>query len=661
MGTKPGVSQQATTKSSRKKLPTLKYLLKLVIVFAGYVAAGKLGLSVPFTSGNVSPIWPAAGVALAAVLLEGYGMWPGIAMGALAVNFFSPVPPISAFGMALGNTFSALFGGYLSGRFGRVQFRTPALLDVLKFIAVATLSPMVAATVGCASLYLLHTPAWSSVGTAWRVWWLGDAMGVLIVAPMFLAERRFPWPFKLSGLLEISFLTTGVVTTCLAIFGLWIGIGVKDDVLALLLFPFVIWAAVRFRVAGTTYTTLIIAAIAVWATAKGNGPFAGADALRNATLLQLFVAVISVTGLILAAVISERSRSEETVSERAKLLDLANDAILVRALDDTLTYWNRGAARLYGWTSEEVLGRPVLDILQTQFPKPISEIKAQTLREGSWEGELVHSQRNGNRIFVASRWALWTNNDGKPLGFLELNTNVTERKRAEESIRSLSARVLTMQDDERRRIARELHDSAGQTLVALALNIASLLEENETLGGKAEHVCRESLELIEGLTQELRTISYLLHPPLLDEAGLPAAIRWFAEGLSARTNIAVEVEIAPDFERMNPETETAIFRIIQEALTNVHRHSGSSSATVRLVQDAESIAVEVKDRGKGMPATETQSRTARIGVGIQGMRERVRQLGGRFEIKSGQQGTTIVAILPVSSTSPFVGHGRATT
>jgi signal transduction histidine kinase len=194
-----------------------------------------------------------------------------------------------------------------------------------------------------------------------------------------------------------------------------------------------------------------------------------------------------------------------------------------------------------------------------------------------------------------------------------------------------------------------LHDSAGQVLVALALNLASLKQDAKGLGERAERVYNESLELLHRLTQELRTMSYLLHPPLLEEAGLPAAIRWFAEGFATRTNLAVEVDIAPDLPRMSRETEMAIFRLIQEALTNVHRHSGSPSAAVRLAEDAENVVVEVEDRGKGMPAEIMNSAQAgTVGVGLQGMRERIRQVGGRFEIKSGEGGTNIVAVLPFS-------------
>jgi integral membrane sensor domain MASE1 len=143
MSATPAISPQVTIKTYGPKLP-----LKIAAVFGAYFVAGKLGLSIPFTSGNVSPIWPAAGFALAAVLLGGYKIWPGIALGALAVNFFSPVHPVSAVGIAFGNASSALFGGYLSRRLGGLQLRSPALRDVLKLILLATLSPIVAATVG---------------------------------------------------------------------------------------------------------------------------------------------------------------------------------------------------------------------------------------------------------------------------------------------------------------------------------------------------------------------------------------------------------------------------------------------------------------------------------------------------------------------------------
>jgi len=414
----------------------------------------------------------------------------------------------------------------------------------------------------------------------------------------------------------------------------------------------VIWAALRFRVAGVAAASFIIAAFAIWGTAEGNGPFAKHSPLHNVVLLQLFIAVTSVTGLILAAVIVERIRTEERLLDQAQLLDLANDAIFVRTFDDTITYWNQGAERLYGWSREEVLGRPIHDTLRTEFPQPFSEIRAQVLRDGTWQGELTHSRRDGSRITVASRWSLWRNKDERPLGFLELNTDMTDRKQAEENVRALSGRLLKLQDDERRHIARELHDSAGQLLVALGMNLASVQKEAKQLSAKASGACRASMELVKELSGELRTISHLLHPPLLDEAGLASAVQLYVEGFAERSKIAVELELSPELGRLSPDAETAIFRIVQECLTNIHRHSGSPRASIHITRNLREVKVEVRDQGKGIPTGKhPNSPRLKTGVGIQGMKERMAQLGGQLEIRPGKNGTTVVATLLVSNTS----------
>ena len=167
-----------------------QYFLKVAVVFALYLAAGKLGLSVPFTSGNVSPVWPASGVALASVLLWGYEVWPGLALAAFFVNFLSPIPALSCIGIALGNTSSALLGGYLLRRFINDRPSFERLRDVLGLIAFgAAIGPLLAASVGATTLLLTHVRAWSGFSSAWQVWWLGDAMGVLIITPLFLSTR----------------------------------------------------------------------------------------------------------------------------------------------------------------------------------------------------------------------------------------------------------------------------------------------------------------------------------------------------------------------------------------------------------------------------------------------------------------------------------------
>jgi PAS domain S-box-containing protein len=348
---------------------------------------------------------------------------------------------------------------------------------------------------------------------------------------------------------------------------------------------------------------------------------------------------------------AELERKTAQVLAQAELLDLADEAILVRTLDDRVTYWNQGAERLYGWNRDEVLGELIPPIIQTEFPEPFANIRAQILKEKSWQGELVQSKRDGSRITVASRWSLWSDKKGNPIGFLELNTDITDRKRAEESVRALSGRLLQMQDEERRRIARELHDSAGQIVVALDIDLSVIESEVSRLSPSAARACAESRELVQEMSKELRTISHLLHPPLLDEAGLPSAVRWYVEGFAERSKIPVDLTLAPELGRLTPDLETTIFRIIQEALTNVHRHSESSTARIAILRDDGEVRVEIRDQGKGFSAGGRLRASAppRTGVGIQGMRERVRQLGGSFDIQSGSAGTTISASFPVSA------------
>jgi signal transduction histidine kinase len=227
-----------------------------------------------------------------------------------------------------------------------------------------------------------------------------------------------------------------------------------------------------------------------------------------------------------------------------------------------------------------------------------------------------------------------------------LETRVKERtaelQQAEDTLRNLSGRLLTLQDQERRSIARELHDSTGQVLAALSLQLAMVQMEADKLSASAAKAVDDSINMVTEMSRELRTLSYLLHPPLLDEAGLESALRWYVQGFSDRSGIRAELEFSEDFGRQPEDIETAVFRIVQESLTNVHRHSGSATAHVRLIREQDSVRVEVNDRGKGM-TVETRSKRAELGIGIQGMKERVSQLGGHFEIQSDTNGTTVIA------------------
>ena len=623
--------------------------------------------------------------------------------------------------------------------------------------------------------------------------------------------------------------------------------------------------------------------------------------------------------------ITERKQAERALSEQARLLDLSNDAIFVRDVGDHVTYWNKAATELYGFTRNEALGRVTHEILQTQFPEHLEKINEQLHRDGSWNGELVHTRKDGTKVIVMSRWVLDREANGNARCILETNNDITqpkrtekalreseerfraivettpecvklmsadgtllhmnrpglemvgarsadevvgksvydliapedrnrfkafnericqgeqgslqfdiiglegkrrhmethaaplrnpdetvvhlavtadisERKQAEEllrrseerfralvnassdvvyrmspdwsemrqldgrgfiadagkptkdwlneyihpddqplvlrtiheavrtksmfelehrvrqadgtlgwtysravpllnvggeilewfgaasdftarkeaeenfrklaqtldaevrartreleeqsnQVRELSWRLLTSQEEERRHIARELHDSAGQTLTVLGISLAQLLQKTGRNAPELATEAEQIQETVQQLHREIRTTSYLLHPPLLDENGLYSAISWYLQGLLERSGLEVQLNVSKEFGRLPREMELVIFRLVQECLTNIHRHSESKTASIRIARESNQISLDIEDQGKGMsPARLAEIQSGRSGVGISGMRERLRQFDGTMKIESDSSGTRIFATIPLPKT-----------
>ena len=417
---------------------------------------------------------------------------------------------------------------------------------------------------------------------------------------------------------------------------------------------------------------------------------------KDGTLLNLSLTISPVkddTGCIVGASkvardITERKEIERTLRERARLLDLSSDAILVRDGADRITYWNQSACDLYGYTREEGIGRVTHELFHTEFPEPQEHIIEQLHRDGRWTGELIHRRKDGAKIVVTSRWALDKDERGNPNCVLETNNDITQQKQNDqalreseerlrslsnsleiqvsqrteeleyrnaevlqqsEQLRELSNRLLKMQDDERRHIARELHDSAGQLIASLSMSLAGIgrhAKQNPTLAQALE----DTQNLVLQLNKEIRTTSYLLHPPLLDETGLSRAIDWYMQGLMERSGLEIELDIAEDFGRLPADLELTIFRIVQESLTNIHRHSGNKTATIHLSRGPLNVLLEIQDQGKGIPAEKLAAiKAQRTGVGIAGMRERVRHFKGEMDIQSNGAGARIVVTFPLAT------------
>jgi CheY-like chemotaxis protein len=256
------------------------------------------------------------------------------------------------------------------------------------------------------------------------------------------------------------------------------------------------------------------------------------------------------------------------------------------------------------------------------------------------------------RVSIARSKTFANNQASQATALVDLAEANEALKSKEESLRQLSARLLQLQDEERRHIARDLHDITGQKLALQSMGLSALQSKQASyLDAEAQQTLSESLVLNKEIATEIRTLSYLLHPPLLDELGLSSAARWYAAGFTKRTGIPIDIDVPQEIKRLSPDAEVAIFRVLQESLTNVHRYANTSKARLRLSTTADEIRLEIEDYGKGIQAPRSKSpqeSVARLGVGIQGMTERIRQLGGRLEITSSpKRGTLVTATIPL--------------
>jgi PAS domain S-box-containing protein len=330
------------------------------------------------------------------------------------------------------------------------------------------------------------------------------------------------------------------------------------------------------------------------------------------------------------------------------IFDNAVAGILRTDTDGAVLMANGALARMLGYSSVDELRTQVTDVHQQLFADPDhrSRFEDRNERRGRVELETRVRRKDGSSLWVLESGTEGEGRDGSRV-FEAVLVDITPMKQAQESLRQLSALLLQSQDRERRRIARELHDSTGQLLAALELNLARL---DETMPLVRESLS-SSIDLASECTRQIRSMSYLLHPPMLEELGLLYALRDYTRGFSQRSGIVVALDAPAEMDRLSPDAELALFRVVQEALANIQRHSGSRDALVRILARAGWVHLEVEDHGRGIPedllTSNGEPSLANMGVGLRGMEERLRQLGGRVVVESRRGRTVVTADLPL--------------
>jgi len=339
--------------------------------------------------------------------------------------------------------------------------------------------------------------------------------------------------------------------------------------------------------------------------------------------------------------IEDRKRAE---SESRTLLDAIPQQIWSGPPDGTLDYCNERWRSYIGLGLEELQGDGWQRMLHPGDRERVLNAWHESVTKGTlYEQEERHRSADGAYRWFLARGVPLRNADGRIVRWYGTNTDIEDRKQAEEELRRLSGQLLRLQDEERRNIARELHDSMGQDLVALATMLGQLRSSRPVAERKLRRLLSKCRDLADKCIGEVRTLSYLLHPPMLEQAGLGDAIRGYVKGFTQRSGIHVELELSPCVGRMPQDVELALFRIVQEALTNIHRHSGSQQAKIRIHRNS-NLTLEISDLGRGpspsVPRGKGDTRFE-FGVGIRSMQERMKLIGGRLEVVSSTHGTTV--------------------
>ena len=651
-----------------------RLVARTALVGLAYFAAARFGLSLAFTTKQVTTVWPPTGIALVAMFVWGIRIWPGVFVAAAVANVMTYEAIPTAVGIALGNTSAAVLGAVLLRRFGfEPGFRR--VRDVCVFVAVAAMTPLVSATNGVAHLALHGLVDWSAYRSVWSIWWVGDAMGILLFAPVLLT-----WPARMPArplgrrVLEAGVLAAGLVlvadtTLTDAVFDA----GSPHQFYAV--FPFLIWAALRFGAAASAWAVVLVGAVVVWGTVHDRGPFGSGSIDYRLARLELFLAVAALMAMTLAAMMAERdaaqaalrranSELEQRVSERTQDLERAhaglaqviaenfpNGAIVMFDRDLRLLLVRGEGLNLIGIDPVAVEGLILADAFDADTVATLQPLIRQALAGIPVRARLALRSRQINVNLVPLRGVT-----GSVVAATLISEDITAQHETEQALRISEdrrnhalARLLEAQEHERVRIAADLHDDTIQAMTAALLRLDSAQRVLAPNDGAHDRVARARATLAEAI-ERTRKLTFDLRPQLLEAEGLTAAVADLAHHAAGQAGFRLELDL--DVGRYSDVIESLVFRTVHEALINVERHA--NARTVRIeVRDADGVITgTVTDDGGGFDVASARARArATHHFGLETSAERIRLAGGNLTLTSTPgEGARVAFAVPAQRT-----------
>jgi PAS domain S-box-containing protein len=627
-------------------------LLGGFLLFIGYYLGAKLGISLKIEARPVSVMWPPNAILLAALLLTPTRSWWFLLLCAfpahLAVQLQAHVPPSMMLCWFISNSAEALLGAGLIRWAVAGPFRLAGLANIATFLTCgAFVGPFLSSFVDAAFVRLNDF----GHGTYWEIWrirFFSNVLASLTVAPMivmwaqadYLKLRKAGW----KRFLEAALLVVGLLVVGDQVFAREWTRQSADPAFLYTPLPFLLWAAVRFGGTGAVTAVFLTSLVSIWGAAHGGGPFLTRSPEANALSLQMFLVGSSVLLLLLCGVVTDREHAQERF---AKAFHSSPDAILIaRKTDGQVVEWNERAEKLFGYARQDAIGRTIAELNLY-----LDEADRLKVTGGTAQGASVHDLEIAFRARKGEIRRTLLSADSEEIAgadcLILVIRDISERHRLEEETSEIRRKLINAQEDERKRIARDLHDDLNQRLSLLAVEMDVLGEESKTLPGPtAEHLESISSQLRE-ITTEVHRFSYQLHPLKLEQLGLIPAAESFCRDIGLQWSVAIRFEhrdVPPD---LDSSLALCLYRVLQEALQNAVRHSDSSKIHVQLVREREQprLRLSIIDYGKGFDPNFSMQNA---GLGLVSMRERVRQVHGSIQFHSNPgAGTRIEVSVPL--------------